>query len=77
MEAKDKGKPTAITLPKYFQLIFFGLVLGNINKQPGLVIFKISNTQTKQNEIFETIKCIWSINKNDDTYKTEIDEFYL
>ena len=54
------------------------LIVRKNEKIVGVIsISDIINNYGNYNEIFETIKCIWSINKNDDTYKTEIDEFYL
>ena len=53
------------------------IVTGN-GKIVGVIsISDIISNYDDVNEILETIKSIWKIEKSDDTYKTEIDEFYL
>lgn len=42
-----------------------------------LSLSDIINHNVDNIKIIETLKSIWQINKNDDTYRTEIDEFYL
>ncbi len=54
------------------------LIVVNGEKIVGVIsISDIVNSYDNSYEIIDTIKSIWSIEKNDDTYKTEIDEFYL
>lgn len=53
------------------------IVTGNKKIVGVISISDIINNYDDSNEIFETIKSIWSIEKSDDIYKTEIDEFYL
>ncbi len=54
------------------------LIVTNNEKIVGVISTSdIVNNYDDTDKIVNTIKSIWSIEKNDDTYKTEIDEFYL
>lgn len=54
------------------------LIVTTKNKIVGIIsISDILNIYDEQDKIIDTIKSIWTIQKTNDLYKTEIDEFYL
>ena len=54
------------------------LIVTNKDKIVGIIsISDILNIYDEQDKIIDTIKSIWTIQKTDDSYRTEIDEFYL
>ena len=54
------------------------LIVTNDNKIVGIISFSdIINNYNDDKLLLNIIKKIWSINRNDDLFKTEIDEFYL
>jgi len=54
------------------------LIVTSNKKIVGVIsISDIISKYDNSSEIYKTIKSIWSIEKSDDTYKTEIDDFYL
>lgn len=54
------------------------LIVTSDNKIVGIISFSdIINNYNDDKLLLNIIKKIWSINRNDDLFKTEIDEFYL
>ena len=54
------------------------IITDDNNKMIGIVsLSDIINHMYNEKMFFKTLKNIYSINKNNDYYKTEIDEFYL
>lgn len=54
------------------------LVVTDKNKIVGIIsLSDLINTNIDQNIIINNLKKLWEINRNEDLFKTEIDEFYL
>ena len=54
------------------------LVVTDKNKIVGIIsLSDLINTNIEQNIIINNLKKLWEINRNEDLFKTEIDEFYL